>query len=376
MRLTPAMLFSVPLALALATGCNKSPNENGASSTAQPTSDQQVAVDVQAKILGDSAVQNKQMTINATSGVVTLSGQVSSDAERAAAANDAASVAGVKTVVNNLSVSNAAMQQPAAVNTPDVPPAVTQKVRSKPHETRRPTPAPVTTARNITPPPAPAPSDNNVQRNYSDSGSGPMTDNSIAHNTPPPPPAPVKVTIPSGTGLSIRLSQPLASDTNQDGDTFHGSLQSPIVVDEQVVVPEGAEVEGRVVSAAKAGKFEGKPELSLTLYKLSFNGRSYNIDTDQWSRTGPSRGKSSVEKVGGGAAVGAILGGIFGGGKGAAIGAASGGGLGAGAQTLGKAQQVHLGPEAVLSFRLQNPITVTASNSNDTGRRKLEVPQQ
>ena len=384
----PALLLSLPLALALAAGCNKTPN-TGASTgantnaAAQPTSDQQVAVDVQAKILGDSAVQNKQMTINANSGVVTLSGQVGSDAERTAASNDAAGVAGVKTVVNNLTVSSAATQRAATVDTPEVPPAVAHNARSIAHETRRKTPAAITTAHNPTPAAAPAVTANAASpaRNYFDGGSGPMAaaDDTARNMPPPPPPPPAKVSIPAGTGLSVRLSQALASDTNQDGDTFHGTLQSPIVVDEQVVVPQGAEVEGRVVSAAKAGKFEGKPQLTLTLYKLAFNGRTYNLDTDQWTRTGPSRGKNSAEKVGGGAAVGAILGGIFGGGKGAAIGAASGGGLGAGAQTIGKAQQVQLGPEAVLSFRLQSPISVTpsanANNEGGSGRRKLDPPQ-
>ena len=81
-----------------------------------------------------------------------------------------------------------------------------------------------------------------------------------------------------------------------------------------------------------------------------------------------------------GAAAGAIIGGAATGHiRGAAIGAASGGGLGAGAQTIGKAQQVQLGPEAVLSFRLQSPISVTpsvnANNEGGSGRRKLDPPQ-
>ncbi len=367
MKSKSVLLLSLPLALALAAGCNKSPNAESANS---PTSDQQVAVDVQAKILGDSAVTNKQMTINANNGVVTLSGQVSSDAERSAASNDAATVAGVKTVVNNLSVSDAAAQQTGAVDTPQVPPVVAQKAHQSSRErVRHSAPAPVTTARNnIASTPAPA-------QSYSDNGTGPMTSAPAPvaqHIAPPPPPPPAKVTVPSGTGLSVRLSQPLGSDTNQDGDTFRATLQSPIMVDEQTAIPEGAEVEGRVVSVHAAGKFEGQPQLALSLYKLSYNGHSYNIDTDQWSRVGNSRGKSSVEKVGGGAAVGAILGGIFGGGKGAAIGAASGAGAGAGVQAMGKAQQVRLGPEAVLSFRLQNSITVTASNTNNSGRTRIE----
>src|SRR4029077_4019003 len=64
--------------------------------------DAQVASDVQNKINGDSNIPDKQLNINANNGVVTLTGTVASDAARNAAANDAAQVEGVKTVVNNL----------------------------------------------------------------------------------------------------------------------------------------------------------------------------------------------------------------------------------------------------------------------------------
>src|SRR5215470_9472275 len=67
-------------------------------------SDSQIASDVQNKIFSDGNVPDKQITINSNKGVVTLSGSVSSDAARTAAANDAAQVDGVKTVVNNLEV--------------------------------------------------------------------------------------------------------------------------------------------------------------------------------------------------------------------------------------------------------------------------------
>src|SRR5258707_113658 len=67
-------------------------------------SDAQIAGDVQGKINGDSAVPTKQITIQAANGVVTLTGMVASESERAAAANDAAQIRGVKTVVNNLQV--------------------------------------------------------------------------------------------------------------------------------------------------------------------------------------------------------------------------------------------------------------------------------
>src|SRR5215831_18522662 len=69
--------------------------------------DAQVASDVQNKINGDSNIPDKQLNINANNGVVTLTGSVATDAARNAAANDAAQVEGVKTVVNNLQVAPA-----------------------------------------------------------------------------------------------------------------------------------------------------------------------------------------------------------------------------------------------------------------------------
>src|ERR1700748_1579854 len=86
------VLFSLAL---LAVGCSRIGSR----------SDAQVASDVQNKINSDTSIPDKQLTINANNGVVTLSGTVSSDAARNAAANDAAQVEGVKTVVNNLEVS-------------------------------------------------------------------------------------------------------------------------------------------------------------------------------------------------------------------------------------------------------------------------------
>ena len=358
------LFIALPLALALATGCTKvSPPSISGNAAASGPSDQQIAVDAQAKLLGDPAISNKQMNIMAKDGVVALSGEVPTDAERMEASSAVATVPGVKTVVNNLTVAPAVAAKPTPDETPKPAPAVTRRPAP-----RHRAPAPVLeTAQNNAPP----------VKSYSDSSTPSTPPPAVVQNTAPqPPPPPAKVTVPAGTGLSVRLSQPLASDTNHEGDTFQGVLQSPIVVDDQVAIPQGANVEGRVVAAQQGGKFSGTPTLTLTLYSVNYNGHRYNIDTDQWSNSGHSRTKNSAEKIGGGAAVGAILGGIFGGGKGAAIGAASGGGLGAGAQGISKAPQVRLGSEATLSFKLQNPVTVSASPTNNTTRPRLEPPQE
>src|SRR5437764_15120670 len=78
--------------LAISVACSKAPN------------DAQVVSDVQAKMGTDSGLQNKQLTVQAANGTVTLSGTVDNDAQREAAANYAAAASGVKKVINNLQV--------------------------------------------------------------------------------------------------------------------------------------------------------------------------------------------------------------------------------------------------------------------------------
>ena len=187
---------------------------------------------------------------------------------------------------------------------------------------------------------------------------------------PPPPPPPQKVTVPAGTQLSIRLNDPLDSETNKVGDTFHASLSAPIVVDGETVIPSGADVVGRVANVQSAGRFAGQSLLTLELTSLSVNGRTYNVQTNQWSRQGKGEGKNTATKVGIGTAAGAILGGIIGGGKGAAIGAA--GGLARAPVWLRqrKASRLSSAPEAVLNFQTINTLTVTPQgmNNRDAGR--------
>lgn len=316
--------------------------------------DAQVASDVQNKINGDNNIPDKQLSINANNGTVTLTGTVSSDAAKKAAGDDAAQIEGVKVVENNLEVAPASAsteQQPQQQASNYPPPAPAPPVR----EERRPSPR--THARGSSSHTSNDNGDNGLRTTVPS-----QSNNDVAQNTAPPPPEPTptpKVTVPAGTQLSIRLTDEVSSEKAQVGDVFHGSISAPITIDEQTVIPTTADVEGRVVEVKSAGRFAGQSVLTLELTKLTMNGRSYNLQTSQWTKSGNGRGKSTATKVGGGAAVGAILGGIFGGGKGAAIGAAAGAGAGTGVSAATKGQQIVLNPEAVIAFQLQNSLTVT-----------------
>ena len=135
------------------------------------------------------------------------------------------------------------------------------------------------------------------------------------------------------------------------------------------MIPAGADVVGRVADVKSAGRFAGNSVLTLELTSLSVNGKTYNIQTNQWTRAGNGEGKNTATKVGVGTAAGAILGGIFGGGKGAAIGAATGAGAGTGVAASKKGQQIQLPAEAVLNFQTINAVTVTSARKQRTQLR-------
>ena len=175
---------------------------------------------------------------------------------------------------------------------------------------------------------------------------------------PATPPAPKKLIIDQGTQLAVRLIDPIDSEKNQTGDTFHATLNAPLTSDGEQAVPAGIELIGHLVEVKSAGKFAGQSVVVLQLDSLSSGGKTYSLQTDQYRKDGKSRGKNTAEKVGGGAIIGGIIGAIAGGGKGAAIGSAAGAGVGGGVQAASKSQQIKLPSETVLNFTLQAPITV------------------
>src|SRR5262245_43838739 len=81
---TTVLVLIFVCALAFLSGCSRSNSVFGSERT-----DAQVAGDVQTKISGDSTLAGRQISINANKGVVTLSGNVNSDAEITSAINDA-----------------------------------------------------------------------------------------------------------------------------------------------------------------------------------------------------------------------------------------------------------------------------------------------
>ncbi len=358
------MLAAVLLA---ATACSKAP------------SDTQVASDIQNKLNADSGLAGKLLMVQASNGTVTLSGSVDNDAQRDAAAKYASSEPGVKQVVNNLQIGAMAPSQQVA-DQPALAPMAAME------DTAKPSPAPRSTSSRRRHEPSLKDRESATSENSTRAQNMPPTQsssNSAMNNppssvasatAPPPPPPPVKVTMPSGTTLSVRLVDAIDSETSQEGQTFTATLNSALSSEGDVVLPAGHEVEGHIVTVQSAGKFKGQSLIVLQLDRIKVGGKRYDMQTNQYEKRASSRTTNTAEKVGGGAVLGAIIGGIAGGGKGAGIGAAAGAGLGGGVQAATKSKQIKLPSETVLNFTLQAPLTVfKTSEGPDSGRRRLDT---
>jgi len=356
-KISPLVVsFILAVTLVLELGCVKKPD------------DAKISSDIQGKFSQDSGLASKQLSVQSAEGVVTLSGTVDNDAQKEAASKQAASVPGVKQVLNNLTVGPAMAAQPAtdtqaAATDQSAPPMekpkpATEKKHKKPS-------SPKDDMQNTggnqmadnTPPP--------------DAEAQPQPQPAPAPQPPPPPPPPKKYIIDQGTQLTVRLVDPIDSEKNQTGDTFHATLNAPITSDGDEAIPAGVQVQGHLVEVKSAGKFAGQSDVVMQLDSITSGGRTYNVQTDQYKKQGSSRGKNTAEKVGAGAAIGGIIGALAGGGKGAAIGAAAGGGVGGGVQAATKGQQIKLPSETVLNFTLQAPITVVEAQPPNANRPKL-----
>jgi outer membrane lipoprotein SlyB len=176
----------------------------------------------------------------------------------------------------------------------------------------------------------------------------------------PPSAAPQQgaIAVPAGTVVTVRMIDAIDSSKNHAGDEFSATVASPIVVDNQVVIPKDSAATVRLVEAKSAGHIKGRSELSLELVRMTINGADYNVESSVNEKSGNSRGKRSAEMIGGGAGLGALIGAVAGGGKGAAIGAGVGAAAGTGAQLVTHGQQVKVPSETKLDFVLKNALTM------------------
>jgi hypothetical protein len=197
---------------------------------------------------------------------------------------------------------------------------------------------------------------------YGQQGLGQAGNNQQNYN--PPPPVPAHLTMKPGTYITVRMNQPLSSDTNQTGDAFTAALSKPIVVDGVVVAGPGQIVTGRVSEALKAGHGQGTSHLGLQLTNLTLvDGEQVPIQSGLVTSTGPGRGGRDAATLAATTATGAAIGAAVGWGVGAAIGAGAGFTAGVIGVLATRGQPTVVYPEQELTFALAAPLGISTEQA-------------
>jgi hypothetical protein len=357
--------------------------QNAAPAAGQRT-DGQIEMDVVHALDAAQALKNDLITAATIQSQVTLAGTVSSEDSKKLAESIVKGVPGVTGVKNNLKVGNPADQQnlPAAQGSQGTP----TTAGNQPYGSCQ--------------TPAAAPNQGNVDQGYEGNGPpdygqnqapgyGQNPQNGYGQNqnpnygqnqypdqysgqqgpyrqqyAPEQPRRPAyqlpsgPMTVPQGTLLQVRTSEPVSSKRAAEGTPVQFTVIQDVTLGGVLAIPRGATVHGVVTGVRRAGELAGKPELALQLTSLDLSGRNYPIQSDEFRVRGPNKAGRTAGNVFGGALLGAIIGGAAGGGPGAAIGAVAGGGVGTAASAASSGPSAWIPSEALVSFHLMSPVTV------------------
>ena len=106
------------------------------------------------------------------------------------------------------------------------------------------------------------------------------------------------IVIPSGTPVRMRLAETLSSATAKVGNAVMFEVLDPIVINEQIVIPNGTKAVGTVTVAEPKRRMGRSGKLNLTLDHIFLNsGNKILVTADQKAASGSNTGKVAVAAV-------------------------------------------------------------------------------
>jgi hypothetical protein len=360
------------------------------SQEAAARSDSQIEMDVVHALDASQALKNDLITAATIQSEVTLSGTVSSKSSRKLAESLASQVQGVTKVQNNLQVGNPqdaanasdSGDQQMAGNQPEENAGQPAPEVQPNSEAGHPAPEAQQQAPENEPPTAGYPQQaqpEQAQPGYPEAqqpqGAYPPPPSAQQPQYVPAQPQPRAyerargpVTVPPGTLLQLRTSEPVGSKRAKAGTPVEFLVIQDVPVGGVLAIPRGATVHGVVTEAKKAGALGGSPELALQLTSLDLGGESYPLDSSQFKVKGPNKAGSTVGHALGGAILGALIGGGVDRGFGAAVGAGAGAVAGTAASAANPGPGIWIPAEARVDFHLQAPLTVNPVSPREAAR--------
>src|SRR5262245_32076954 len=76
------------------------------------------------------------------------------------------------------------------------------------------------------------------------------------------------VIVPAGTVIPVTLTTRISTKSAKDGDGVYGKTAFPITIDNNIVIPEGSHVKGKITEIRRPGRVKGKAELTLSFQTL------------------------------------------------------------------------------------------------------------
>jgi hypothetical protein len=190
------------------------------------------------------------------------------------------------------------------------------------------------------------------------------------------------VTIPAGTKIPLSLKQAISTRNAREGDAVYAETAFPFVVDNRVIVPAGAYIQGKIAHVERAGHGHGRAEILMHFtsmiypsgYTVMLPGSVENTpgadnrsvkDDEGTIQQDSDTGKKVEDAAKGGAygtVAGATAGGLATGGlNGARVGAGVGAAAGIGWALLKRGSDVKLDVGTSIEMEIQRAIPVDAS---------------
>jgi len=205
-------------------------------------------------------------------------------------------------------------------------------------------------------------------------------------STEAPAPAAVSdhnlVTIPAGTKIPLSLKQAISTKNAREGDAVYAETAFPFVVDNRVIVPAGAYIQGKIARVERAGHGKGRAAILMHFtsmiypsgYTVMLPGSVDNTPGADNNSVKDSEGTIQEDKDTGKRIEDAAKGGVYGTMGGATAGGLATGGLngarvgaGVGAATgiawalLKRGPDVKLDVGTSIEMEIQRPVNLDAS---------------
>jgi hypothetical protein len=191
-----------------------------------------------------------------------------------------------------------------------------------------------------------------------------------------------QINIPAGTKIPIALKNTISTKANHEGDPIYARSTFPVVVNDQIVIPAGTYVQGKISSIKPAGRIKGRAEVLIHFTSLIYpsgytvmlpgsienapsvdNGK---VKDKEGTIQGDSNAGKTAATIAGPAAEGSIAGAVIHGGEGALIGAGVGGAVGTAIAALSHGNEVKMGPGTTLEVVLQRDVSVDGARIKAT----------